>query len=223
MQDDRLARRLTLPVLVAIFLLLLAGCTTDEEGLLLEDRFGNPEGDWGIESQQDFDRGYQDGEYFIEVYRSNWLVWANPGRQFTDVDVSIDARYASESVGGNFGLLCRYSAPETFYYFAISADGYYAILYVEEGAPDVLTGDGFLPSPAIRTGAGEVNRVRAVCQGDRLGLYVNDQEVASVIDLSLQRGDVGLAVGSGPDPSTRVHFDNLIVVQPEAAPEEVGE
>jgi hypothetical protein len=211
-----------LPTLVAV-LLLLAGCTSDEEGLLLEDRFGNPEENWGVESQSDFDRGYQDGEYFIEVYRSNWLVWAIPGERFTDVDVAVDARRVSASAGGNFGLLCRYTPPETFYYFAISQDGFYAILYVEEGVANVLTGDGFLPSPAIRTGEDAVNRIRAVCEGDRLGLYVNDQEVASVIDLSLRRGDVGLAVGSGPDTSTRIHFDNLIVVRPDVTPEEVEE
>ncbi len=213
MHSNGLLPRLTLLFLVALFLLTVAGCSGDGEGVLLEDRFGNLDSGWGSESQEAFDRGYQDGEYFIEVYEPNWFVWTHPGGRFDDVVVEAEARLVSGSPDGHFGLLCRYRPPDSFYYLAITADGYYAILRVENGEPEVLTGDGFLVASAIHTG-GETNQIRAVCQGEQLSLYVNDVALATVTDAELQRGDVGLAAGSGPDSSIRVHFDNLVVTVP---------
>lgn len=202
-----------LPVLV-LLLALLAGCRTVEGGeLLLRDRFGNPDSGWGRESRSTFDRGYQDGEYFIEVYEPDWLAWARPNERFEDVEIEVEARQVAGAADGNFGVLCRFRAPDNFYYFAISDDGYYAIMRVEDGDAEVLSGAGMLPSAAIQTG-GAVNTIRAVCEGNELMLYVNGERVARVSDDAFRRGDVGLAVGAGPAGAIRVHFDNLTVTAP---------
>jgi len=203
-------------LLLALFLLLalLSGCRRAEEGtLLFRDRFGNENGGWGSESQSTFDRGYQRGEYFIEVYEPDWLAWARPHERFTDVDIEVEAHQVAGSPDGHFGALCRFRAPDDFYYFAVSDDGYYAIMRVENGEAEVLTGDGMLPSAAIQTG-GAVNVIRAVCMREQLTLYVNDEQVASVTDDAFQRGDVGLGVGAGPAGAIRVHFDNFTVAAP---------
>lgn len=222
MSNDRLSPHLIVSLILISLAMGLVGCSDGGKGVLLQDRFGNPSGDWGIESQAAFDRGYQDGEYFIEVYEPNWLTWARPGERFDDVDVEADVRWVSGSRDGHFGLLCRYRPEDSFYYFAITDDGYYAILRVSEGVSEVISGDGFLPSPAIRTG-GEANVLRAVCQGEQLTMFVNGEEVASVTDTAFLKGDVGLAVGSGPDGSIRAHFDNLTVVTPGTVDEEEAE
>ena len=214
MRAKRLLSCLSLLMLVAVLLLAVAGCRDSGEEPLLEDRFGNAGSGWGEESQDGFDRGYHQGEYFIEVYEPDWFVWANPGRRFTDVVAEVDARWVSGSPAGHFGLLCRHRAPGDFYYFAITGDGYYAILRVQDGEAEVLTGDGFLPSAAIRTGEA-ANHIRAVCHGEELALYVDGEELARATDDVLRRGDVGLGAGSGSEPSIRVHFDNLVVTAPE--------
>jgi hypothetical protein len=201
------------PRLALLALLLLAGCGGGGEEVLLRDRFGDPSSGWGSDSQDAFDRGYREGEYFIEVYEPNWLTWAHPGNRFTDVVVEAEARPVSGSADGHFGLLCRCRFPDDFYYFAITEDGYYAILRVEDGEPATLTGGGFLPSPILRPGGG-IRRIRAVCHGEQLTLYVNGQEVATTTDGALRWGDVAVAVGSGPGGRIRVHFDNLIVTAP---------
>lgn len=212
MQINRL---LPLLALLALFgLPLISGCRVDGRGPSFRDRFNNPESGWGSDSQEAFERGYQDGEYYIEVYEPNWFVWASPGRRFDDLVVEAYARLVSGSPEGHFGLLCRYRNPADFYYFAVTDDGYYAILRVQDGVAEVLTGAGFLPSPAIQTG-GAVNHIRALCQGEQLILTVNDQEVATVTDDTFRRGDVGLGVGSGPVGAIRVHFDDLLVLVPE--------
>lgn len=197
-----------------LLIALLASCSRSEDNVLFSDRFAMPKYDWGTESNEAFDRGYQEGEYFIEVYEPNWLVWATPGEQFRDVAIEVDARRVFGEIGGNFGLICRYRRPADFYYFSITDDSYYAILRVEDGEPTVLTGSGFLPSPDIPLGAATY-RIGAVCAGDRLRLLVNGREIAAVVDVTFRRGDVGLAVGSGPEGPIRVHFDNFRVTQPE--------
>lgn len=199
---------------LALLLALLASCSRSGDGVLFSDRFGNPQSGWGAESRETFDRGYQEGEYFIEVYEPNWLAWATPGKRFRDVAIEVTARRVSGEIGGNFGLLCRYRRPADFYYFAITDDGYYAILRVEDGEPTVLTGPGFLPSPDIPAGA-STYRIGAVCAGDRLRLLVDGREIAAVVDVTFRRGDVGLAVGAGPEGPLRVHFDNFRVTRPE--------
>jgi hypothetical protein len=214
MHAKRLLSRLALLMLLAALLQAVACCRDSREESLLEDRFGDSGSGWGEESQDAFDRGYHQGEYFIEVYEPDWFVWANPGRRFTDVVAEVDARWVSGSPAGHFGLLCRYRAPGDFYYFAVTGDGYYAILRVEDGEAEVVTGDGFLPSPAVRTGEA-TNHIRAVCRGEDLALYVNGEELARATDDVLRRGDVGLGAGSGSERSIRVHFDNLVVTAAE--------
>lgn len=208
-------------MLLILLVLALIGCRGDGDDVLLRDRFGDPGSGWSSESSEVLDRGYQDGEYFIEVYEPNWLAWTHPGERFQDVSIEVDAQLVSDLSEGHFGLLCRYRVPGNFYYFAVTGDGYYAILRVEDGVSEVLTGEGFLPSSAVGADEG-VTHLRVVCQGEQLAFYVNGEEVATVTDDALQRGDVGLGVGSGPDGSIRVHFDNLIVSEP-AEPEEEGE
>ncbi len=202
------------PFLLVLALILLTACRGAASGVLFYDRFGNPDSGWGSESRESYDRGYQEGEYFIEVYEPEWFVWAGPGKRFGDVEVTVDARRVSGAPGGHFGLICRYQAPANFYYFAITDDGYYAIMRVRDNHPKILTGAGFLPSPDIPVGAA-VYRLRALCQGEHLRLFVNDRLIASVTDKTFSRGDVGLGVGSGPDGSLRVHFDNFKVTAPE--------
>jgi hypothetical protein len=153
--------RLGCSLMIALALsLLLCGCECDGQGTLFEDGFENPGSGWGADQRDGFDRGYDDGVYFFDLRASNWLAWAHPGRDFSDVSIEVDARVASGAQDGHYGVLCRYQDADGFYYFAVSADGYYAIFRRAEGDMKILTGDGsgMLPSPHIKTGT-QVNRV----------------------------------------------------------------
>lgn len=200
-----------LPALI----LILAGCArSSRQGILFQDSFDNPRSGWGKDQREQFERGYRNGEYSIELRTPNWFVWAHPAGKFTDVSVEVNARLASGAPDGHFGVLCRYVDAENFYYFGVSADGYYAIFRRTGENVKILTGDGsgMLPSPAIRTG--ERNHIRAVCQGDSLSLYVNDEMIATASDRTLTRGYVGLGAGSGPGGSTLIQFDDFVVTAP---------
>jgi hypothetical protein len=202
-------------------LLLACGCAStstngDDQGALFRDGFDSPRSGWGTDEREEFSRGYEAGEYFIELHEPNWFAWADPGTQFDAVIVEVDVYLASDSQDGHFGVLCRHADVDNFYYFAISADGYYAIFRrVDGGDLKVLTGDGsgMVPSSAIKTGK-QTNSITAVCQGDELSLYVNDELLEIVTDDTHTRGSVGLGAGSGAEGGLRVQFDNFLVTEP---------
>jgi hypothetical protein len=214
---NRPCRRLDVLLIVLALLLLGCGCARDSNrSSLFQDDFDNPRSGWGAEQRGRFERGYEEGEYFIQLQEPNWFAWANPGKRFDDVSVEADVYLASGSHDSHFGILCRHVDLGNFYYFAISAEGYYAIFRrVDGGDLEVLTGDGsgMVYSPAIRTDT-QTNRVLAVCQGDELTLHVNGELLEMVIDDTYARGDVGIGAGTGAQGDVRVQFDNFLVTRP---------
>jgi hypothetical protein len=202
-------------VLVLALSLFLWGCTCAGQGALFEDDFEDEGSGWGADNRDGFDRDYGDGVYYFDLRASNWLAWAHPGRRFGDVSIEVDAHVASDARDGHYGVLCRYQNADSFYYFAVSADGYYAIFRRAEGGMSILTGDGggMLSSPHIKTGT-QVNHVLGVCDGDELSLYVNGQWLETVVDDAYAQGDVGLGASSGPEGNARIVFDNFIVTMP---------
>jgi hypothetical protein len=214
---ERRYRRRGGGLVVLVLLLLICGCAgSDEQSSLFEDDFGSPSSGWGTDQCEEFERGYDEGEYFIELHKPNWFAWTYPGMQFDDVIVEVDVYLASGSQDSHFGTLCRHLDMDNFYYFAISADGYYAIFRrVGGGDLETLTGDGngMTPSPSIKTG-GQTNNVQAVCRGDELSFYVNGELLETVTDATHAQGDVGLGAGSGPEGDVRIQFDNFLVTRP---------
>jgi hypothetical protein len=203
-------------VLILLLLLLTCGCARGAESLLFQDDFDNPRSGWGAEQGERFERGYEEGRYYIQLHEPNWFAWAHPGERFDDVSVEVDVYLASGSQDSHFGVLCRYVDLDNFYYLAISADGYYAIFRrVDGGVLEVLTGDGsgMTYSPAVRTD-GQTNRVLAVCQADELALHVNGELLETVIDGTYPSGDVGIGAGTGAQGDVRVQFDNFLVTRP---------
>jgi hypothetical protein len=213
MVQRRLSSGLVLIGLVA----LLSGCCGGEtDTVLFEDSFDDPRSGWGEDERNEFDRGYdRDEAYYFELYEPNWFAWARPGIKLSDARIQVDARVASDVEDAHYGVICRYADVDNFYYFAVSADGYYAIFRRKGGDMDILTGDGsgMMFSPAIKTGK-QVNRVVAICQEDTLKLYANGGLLASVTDDTHAEGDVGLGAGRGTEGRTRIHLDGFVVTAP---------
>jgi len=189
---------------------MLAGCGGTSAPFA--DDFSDPASGWGVASHEAYVRGYQQGRYLMQIDASRWFVWATAGRVYEDAAVEVIVR-SEGSVDNHYGVVCRYQE-EQFYYFSVSADGYYAIFkHTESGVLEPLTGPAMLRSPLVHTDGAE-NLLLAVCEGARLTLYVNGEQVAQVKDATLTRGDVGLAAGSVDQGGTIVWFDNFDVRKP---------
>lgn len=111
------------------------------------------------------------------------------------------------------GLICRLKNDKNFYFFVISADGYYGIGKMKDGKTSLLTGDQMQPSTSILTGS-QVNRLRADCVGDLLIFYVNDVLISSAKDDDFSAGDVGILAGSFDQTGSDIYFDNFVVYKP---------
>jgi hypothetical protein len=189
--------------------------------ILFQDDFSNTFSGWDSLTDENGVTEYKDGAYHIQVNsigkKGNGMdMWANPAKNFKDVRVEVDVTQKDGPDDNDMGVICRYSdANDTynFYYFLISSDGYAGIAKMVDGASSILSDDGKLTgSDAIKLKAS--NHIRADCIGDKLTLYVNGQQVASVSDSSFTSGDVGLIAGTFKTPGTDVLFDNFIVSKP---------
>ncbi|MCX7683586.1 MAG: DUF1080 domain-containing protein [Anaerolineae bacterium] len=207
-------QRRYIPLFLLIWILILAGCAgAGGRGVLFEDDFEDSSSGWDVDRYEGLERGYQAGVYFIELHKPHWFTWSTPGRRAGDVIVEADVRLASGAGDGHFGVICRHADADNFYYFAISPDGYYAILKRTNGHFEVLTGGGMLPTQAVKTG-GEINSLMVVCRGEKLSLYVNGERAGEVTDGTHRKGEFGLGAGSGATGSIRVEFDNFRVTWP---------
>ena len=96
---------------------------------------------------------------------------------------------------------------------AISADGYYLILSVVEGAATSVIGPEY--SNVIRSGKAE-NTLRTMCRGNTLSLWVNNELLATVSDEALtEPGNVALFADAVQRGEIVVAaFDNFVLAAP---------
>jgi tetratricopeptide (TPR) repeat protein len=71
-------------------------------------------------------------------------------------------------------------------------------------------------SPFIHKGRAK-NRLKVICQGSQISLYVNDRHLTDFSDVSYSHGDIGLFAGTLSQGGVHISFDNLKVWAPEGA------
>lgn len=198
-------------IALLITALVLSACSRSSKPLY--DDFSDAGSGWGAGATVHFTRGYEQGKYYMRVDTNNHFTWTSAGEAYQDVRASVNA-ISEEARDNTYGLLCR-ADQGRFYYFAISADGFYGIYRGEaDGKLTLLTGPAMQRHPAIRTD-GAANRLEAHCEGSRLTLVVNGVTLATVEDDTLRRGQIGLAAGKGRDTRPAIiWFDDLEVKVP---------
>ena len=181
--------------------------------LLFQDGFSDPSSGWDKIRTSEGVTDYEDDQYRIIVNAPNADYWANPGLDFIDVVIDVDAGKYGGPDDNDFGVLCRYQDTENFYFFIISSDGYYGLGKVQGGEQELLDPPQMYHSEAIITGTGP-NHIQAICKGSQLTMKINDVLIAEAADSTFQAGDIGLIVGSFDIPGVDIWFDNLMVKVP---------
>ena len=97
------------------------------------------------------------------------------------------------------------------YLFLIQGSGAFAIMRSHERSLTPLV--DWTSSDVIKRGA-EKNHLRAICAGNYLAFYINDQFVGEATDDRYQTGQVGLAASAANWLGTRIAFDNLTISTP---------
>ena len=214
--------------LILIFSLALSGCsviqqflpigkvdsggTSPSSNVLFEDNFSKSSSGWDQWSGDSGSTDYVDGTYQINVTTTQYDLWANPGKSYTDVSVEVDGTKVSGPDDNDFGILCRYVDTSNYYFGIISSDGYYAIGSLIDGTQNIFA-ENLEFSEAIKLG-GVANRIRFDCVGSTLTLYANGTQLTQVTDTTFTSGDVGLMAGTFDTAGTQIAFDNFVVKKP---------
>lgn len=211
-----------IPSLLALLLVTALACKTSSitetftpsGGFLYQETFSNTGSGWGEKALEAGAAGYTDGAYRIVVNLPDSHLWSRPGLSFGNLRLEVAVFPAAGPPDSRMGLICRLIDDHNFYFFAISADGFYGIGKMKDGRVSILTGNGaMLPSETIHVGS-VPNQVRGDCVGSTLTLYVNNQKVDSVEDGDFAAGDVGIFAGTFAQPGADVYFDNFFVLKP---------
>jgi len=183
-----------------------------QTGVLFQDDFGDTGSGWEVGDYEGGSVGYKDGAYFVRGEGGGGVMWGAANRSFENVVIEVDATQILAPANNNnsFGIKCR-EQDSTGYGFVISGDGYYSIQIIVDGNWDPLV--EWTTSDAIRQG-NSTNRIRAICDGPHLALFVNGELLAKVEDNTYTEGDISLTATTFEEEPTEIHYDNLIVRQP---------
>ena len=133
--------------------------------------------------------GIVDGTYQIQVRATQLLLTAAPEQPFRNVQVEVDATRRSGPLQNLFGLICRSSDPDNFYFFAISNDGFYALGKIKNGQAELLGQDMMAYNRAILQGEA-TNHLRFDCIGETMTGYANGAVIATSEDADFSSGQV---------------------------------
>jgi hypothetical protein len=183
--------------------------------VLLQDDFSST--GWGTGTDSDSSVEYADGKLQMVVNTKNWFIWSTPNDQdYQNVHMEVTAFNNDTDPTTAFGIMCnQQTVSDSFYYFAITPAGQYAIAEASLAASDVfLTNeDKWEYSDLIKKNA-DSYRIGADCGNGTLTLYVDGQQVASVQDETYKSGGVALFVWSGEDAtSANVSFDDFLMTE----------
>jgi hypothetical protein len=192
---------------------LISDLVTQPGEKLFWDDFSDTTGNWPQVSDPNGSVGIGNGTYQIEVLTTHYEVLATPGQPFRDVQVEVDAVRLSGPVQNLFGLVCRSTDQNNFYFLAVSSDGYYALGKIRNGKTSLLGQEMMAHSDAIIQG-NSPNHLRLDCIGDTFRGYVNNQVIAISKDTDLSSGEVGLVAGTFDVSGVDVAFDNFVVYKP---------
>ena len=147
------------------------------EKIPIEDEFaawdpgwGTPDGNWSV----------TDGKLRITPLLNSSALLINKKRGFKDAEVAVDvAMSRGESMGQLGGLIFWAKGYNDCYAMVVSADGRFAV-------GRKLVGRWINPiakteNTAVKTGIGQVNKLRIRTQGNLLTAYVNDIQVATLV------------------------------------------
>jgi hypothetical protein len=183
--------------------------------VLMSDTFDNEANNWKDLAGTKARVQINNGEMSFLVRDRSVFYFTNPAGRFTDVDVTVEATLA-EGTGQNsmFGGQCRKRDDSNYYLFAVTGNGYYAVVKYVKGEWQALV--DWTRTSAIKTGKA-TNTLRYICEGQGLQFWINGVRLVTLKDTEFKNGQLGLVVGTfdATTPNTEVIFDNFSATFPE--------
>jgi len=186
-------------------------------GPLLDENFDGFSQTWGTGTDEQSSVEYTDGGLRFVVNETLFYVWSNPNEEdYSNVHIEVTAKNNSSDPNTAFGIMCNQGVPDSnMYYFAITANGEYAIAKGAVGVDDVfLTNDDLWGESELIAKNADSYRIGADCGDGTLTLYIDGQKIDSVQDSSYSSGMVALFAWSHEvEDGTDVTFDDFVVTK----------
>ena len=184
--------------------------------VLLIDDFSSAK--WGTGTDADSSVEYASEALQMIVFTKNHFIWSTPDDQdYQNVHLEVTVINNDTDSTTAFGLMCDQQAGEdnSFYYFAMTPAGEYAIAKAAAGQTDVfLTNNDEWATSDLITKNAPSYRVGADCGNDNLILYVDGQQIASISDSAYTAGGVAVFTWSGEEAaSANVSFDDFAMTE----------
>ncbi len=186
-------------------------------GAPLQDDFSNSSSGWGTLTDANSSVEYADSGLQMKVFKENYFIWSTPNKESYDkVHIEVTVKNNDTDPTTAFGIMCYQQAVNSsFYYFAITPAGEYAIAKASVAVSDVFmtNNDKWATADTITKNAPSY-LLGADCGNGTLTLYVDGKQIASVSDTTYTTGNVGLFTWSGQKASSAdVTFDNFAITK----------
>ena len=201
-----------------IIALLLSSCSLIGPAIkpgdvIFQDDFSRDDSGWGRYADEDYSADYSDGAYTIKVHSPNMTAWSRPHLDLANVLIRVEGVRKAGPENNVYGVICRYSDHENFYFFMIGSDGYAGIGRFLGGQEELLSHETLLPVDSTDT-SDEGTLIQAACVDEELTLWINGELVFQVTTPDLTHGDVGLLAGAYDQGGVEIQFDNFSTLMP---------
>jgi hypothetical protein len=90
--------------------------------------FRRDDGTWEMDADENVSNFYMRRALHIRVDRENWVDWSmHNDLSVADFLTEVDVAHVEGPLDGEYGLIFRHVDDENFYFYAISANGYYSL------------------------------------------------------------------------------------------------
>ncbi len=178
--------------------------------VLLQDNFQTMASNWGAANDN---QAVNNGKMVLTPALNATYVTLDGGYVFTDMDACVDVALTKggpKMVHTYGGLAFWGTDYQNYYELMVGPSGTFGVDRILPGRRiSIMT---FATSPAVKSGVGQVNRLRVQTKGNAATLYINGTQVGSITGQPPQGGgEIGLAAQAGPKTRDVYEFSNLKV------------
>jgi hypothetical protein len=190
--------------------------STPSPRVILSDDFSSTR--WGTGTDTDSSIEYANDALQVIVYTPDYFVWSTPNDEdYQNIHMEVTVNNNGSDSETAFGLMCnqQVGVDNSFYYFAITPAGQYAIVKATNDESDViLTQNAKWEFSDLIPADAATYHIGADCGNGTLTLYVNGQQIDSVADASYVSGGVALfAYTSDEVVSSNISFDDFLMTE----------